>query len=181
LLGASPGAGIHDDESAPTYPIEQLRACLEHGRSRLILHPDGFRAESILNDTYRALVDDVHGRQDERMRLEIVSTKRDETAEAVLQKRRFILEERERALQAAQKDSSAPRSRTMFIDVHDHDTGHIDPLLQFLTSRTNLLPNKAAEMPGPKQMVFEELVSQADIPLGIPHAGGRSRLHRHLH
>jgi hypothetical protein len=167
FLGKSPGAGINENDDQSTYPMEQLRACLDHGRSRLILHPDGFRPESLEQGPYRTLVEEAHGLKDDRSRLEIVTTKREVAAATVLEKRRFILRERERSVQDHMVGHGHPRARTMFVDVHDHDADHIDPLLKFLSNRITLASNPAGELRGPTQKAFEEIVSQTEYLLVV--------------
>lgn len=163
LLGASPGAVIPgtDVGARDTYPMGQLRASLAHARSQLILHPDGFRTESVLDVAYRELVIEAHERQDDRLRLEIVSTTAIEAQERVLQKRRAILEDRERSSEARSKPPSAGADKAAFVDVHELDKSYTKPLVDFLNARLITLSDDVDERPGPKHAVFEDAVSRA--------------------
>ncbi len=162
LLGQSPGAIVGTDPRAvDTYPMEQLRAALDHGHSQLILHPDGFRAEFILDAAYRKLITEAHERQDGRVRLEIVYTTSVETQELILDKRRSILSDRERISERKSKSAGIISERAAFIDVHELDKDYAKQLVEFLGGRVKTLPEEAGGARAPRQDLFEETVSRA--------------------
>jgi hypothetical protein len=158
LLGSSPGPvipGAHPDTHPDeTYPMAQLRAGLEQARSQLILHPDGFRLESTPSGPYRELVAETHQRQDDRLRLEIVSTTELKFLERVLEKQRALEEH-------ARTTVSASTRRTAFVDAHELDSADARPLFDFLDRHVVMLPDARGLRRGSQQEDFETFVSRA--------------------
>jgi hypothetical protein len=165
LVGVQPGAPLDAEKAQPdlTYPMEQLRVCLREARSQLILHPDGFRIESVAEPAYRRLIESARGNTSDRTRLEVISA----VSVAGNRARDLILAKHEQLQQ--QKRAHAANAAAdagqlaAFVDVHPQDFEPTQSLLGYLSERlTTLSIDGDVSSPAlSQQALFEDLVSRA--------------------
>lgn len=127
LLGSFPGKALFEDDLRKTYPLEQLRIGLEHGRSQLILMPEEIELDSLEDPDYAAFLRSLGDLGSDRF--ELVRTGRRQILEAILARKRRIDEAR------LFEENLREKGATVFIDLHVRDVPYAGNLVAYLGSQ----------------------------------------------